>query len=165
MATQTISRPVGRPPLELDWELIDEHLEAGCSGISIARTLKIHADTLYDAIQRKYNMNFTDYSCKFHTVGDDLLKKTQFDKAIGRTKKGDTTLLLHLGRTRLKQTDALPERKEISPNDAQLDDTFTAIKKEGENQKLREEIRQLREELSAFRDQTNPILQRSDEAI
>lgn len=121
---------MARGPIPMDWVKIDEHLEAGCSGLKIAELLDINRDTLYDRIKEKYGMSFTEYSAMKQTCGDDLLKKAQFDKAIGRSRAGDTTLLVRLGSVRLKQVEPPSEKeKELPPTEEllQLQDRYIQL--------------------------------------
>lgn len=93
----------GRPEIPIDWDKVNDLLEADCDGASIARSIGIHPDTLYNRIEEKYKVKYSDYSAYIRQKGCDLLKKAQFDKALGRTDKGDNTLLIWLGKIRLKQ--------------------------------------------------------------
>jgi hypothetical protein len=98
-----IKRPTGRQPAEIDWKLVDDYLEAGCAGTDIAAQLGVYPDTLYERCQKEKGTTFTAYSQQKKQSGDYLLKKAQFDKAIGRTEHGDNTLLIWLGKVRLDQ--------------------------------------------------------------
>lgn len=94
---------MSRPKAEINWKFVDEHLEAGCSGTEIAARLGIHPDTLYDNCEREFNSTFSAYSQQKKQSGEVLLRKAQFDKAIGNTDRGDNTLLIWLGKVRLEQ--------------------------------------------------------------
>lgn len=158
--------PTGRPEKEIDWKRVDELLEAGAEGVEIAGDIGVHQNTFYDRVQKKYGVTFTEYCGPKYSVGNAKLKKAQFDKAIGLTKRGDASLLLHLGRTRLKQVDAQPEKiQETSPNDASLNFAAAYMKAEGEKMSLAKELEQLREEINALKSQANPVVQRSCEEI
>lgn len=95
----------GRQPIPLDWAYIDKSLQACCSGVSIARDLGIHHETLYNRVQDRYGMSFTDYSTKQREKGDDMLRKAQFEKALDK----DNTMLIWLGKNRLRQRDGYTE--------------------------------------------------------
>lgn len=156
----------GRPPIPLDWQKIDEDLEAGCTGVQIAASFGIHRDTLCDRVKDRYGMDFSAYSALKLRAGDDLIRKAQFDKAIGKSKKGDTTLLTFLGRTRLKQVEAQPEKvHEAIPNDSNLNYADAYIKSEADKIEMAREIAKLREEISAFKPKTDTGLFPSNEKI
>ncbi len=102
------SNPLGRPPHKLDWDKIDSLLIAGCSGREIAGNLEINQKTLYEHAVKDKGMSFTDYSDQFYGKGDSILRAKQFKQAID----GDTTLLIWLGKVRLKQK----EEKDLNHN-------------------------------------------------
>lgn len=92
-------REVGRPEKPIDWQRVDELLEAGCSGTEIAPHFNIHPDTLYLQCQKKFGTTFTDYSAERKQKGDSCLKERQYKKAL----KGDNSMLIWLGKIRLGQ--------------------------------------------------------------
>ncbi len=102
---------MGRTKIDIDWELVDQLLAAGCNGMEISATLGICNDTLYRKVEEKFQMTFTAYSIKKKSIGDSLLKKTQFEKANGISNKGDNTLLIWLGKQRLGQKETIEENK------------------------------------------------------
>lgn len=94
-----------RPEAKIDWEKADEMLVAGSPGTEVAAFFGIHADTFYKRVEEKYNMGFSAYLQEKKSKGEALIRLHQFDKALGKTKKGDTQLLMLLGRERLGQKD------------------------------------------------------------
>jgi hypothetical protein len=102
-APKAIKKPAHRPQLLIDWKQVDEYLIAGCPGTKIADALGIHHETLYNRCEQEKGMAFSSYSQQKRTIGDAILQKAQFDKAIGNTEKGDNTLLIWLGKVRLEQ--------------------------------------------------------------
>lgn len=95
--------PPGRPAFEIDWEKVEELLIAGCLGTGIASYLGIAACTLYDRCVTDKGITFTELSQQKRQKGDEILRAHQYAKALGLTDKGDNTLLIWLGKTRLKQ--------------------------------------------------------------
>lgn len=131
-------RSVGRPAAEIDWKLVDEHLEAGCPGTEIAGKLGVGPETLYRHCEQKHNVNFTAYSQQKKLSGDSILRKAQFDKAIGRTDLGDNTLLIWLGKTRLEQRETMSVT--VAP---ETEKNFTNVMSQlDQMQKLRQNILQ-----------------------
>jgi hypothetical protein len=63
----------------------------------------MHYQTFYDRVCLEKGMGFTEYSQQKKEQGNSILRKVQFKKA----SEGDNTLLIWLGKNRLKQ-----ERKE-----------------------------------------------------
>lgn len=93
----------GRPKVEIDWKKVDDLLMAGCLGTGIAAYLGIAPYTLYERCETDNGKSFTQYSQEKKEKGDEILRAHQFAKALGLTDKGDNTLLIWLGKTRLKQ--------------------------------------------------------------
>ena len=89
----------GRPYHEIDWKLVEQGLNAGSTGTRIASYLGIHHDTLYHAVERKYGMNFTEYSAQKRQKGELMLEIKQFQLALS----GDRGMLIWQGKQRLGQ--------------------------------------------------------------
>jgi len=73
---------MSRPKAEIDFDKVDEYLQAQCSGTSIAGILGICPETLYSAVEEKYNLGFSAYSAQKKSEGREVLRKTMWDKAI-----------------------------------------------------------------------------------
>lgn len=98
-----------RPEAVIDWERMDELLEAGCLGSEIAAFFAIHPNTLYLRTTSKYGMSFSEYSQLKKAKGELALREVQFQKATGKSKKGDNTMLIWLGKQRLNQRESIAE--------------------------------------------------------
>lgn len=98
-----------RPEAVIDWERMDELLEAGCLGNEIAAYFAIHPNTIYERTQLKYGMSFSEYSQLKKAKGELALREVQFHKATGKSKKGDNTMLIWLGKQRLNQRESIAE--------------------------------------------------------
>jgi hypothetical protein len=95
----------GRPQKPIDWELLDNLLEAGCSAAEIAPHFHMTDETLCKRVHEHYGMSWTLYSAEKCSKGDSILRAAQYHKAIGNTDKGDNTMMVWLGKNRLKQRD------------------------------------------------------------
>jgi hypothetical protein len=106
---------IGKPKALIEWEMVDSYLEAGCSGRQVASALGISEFTLYDRCVTDKDMPFSQYIQLKSAKGEALLTKTQYDKARGVSDLGDNTLLIWLGKTRLKQKEHQDEviRQEV----------------------------------------------------
>ena len=135
MGRKVTGKPSSRPQKEIDWKKADELMIAGCTGTEIASFFGIHPDTFYIRVEKQYGIGFSAYLQQKKEVGDGLIKAKQFSKALGLTESGDNTLLIWLGKTRLKQRDT--DDKEVSSNDKTIDFTLTLSKKESEISELR----------------------------
>ena len=99
-----------RKPNPIDWSLVENLLQADCSGTQIASYMGISNDTLYERTKKEKGMNFSLYSLKFKQKGDSILKAKQFESAI--TDK-NITMQIWLGKQRLGQR----EKQEITGKD------------------------------------------------
>ena len=97
----------GRKPTKVDWKRVDEYLQAQCKGTAIARMLGIHPETLYDACKRDHLTDFSVYSTQKKELGQELLRRTQYDKALA----GNVTMLIWLGKQYLGQADKVETRE------------------------------------------------------
>jgi len=102
---------MSRPHTPIDWEVVNDMLEAGCPGTEIAPIFSIHPDTFYKRVQEEHGMGFTEYSQAKKCKGEGNLRLAQYLKALGKTKKGDNTLLIWLGKQRLNQKENASEEK------------------------------------------------------
>lgn len=93
------TNPTGRPKAKINWKEIDELLMAGCSATEIADGLGLNYRTLYERCERDNGIKFADYTHNLRTKGVNSLRKKQYDVAM----EGDKTMLVWLGKTRLKQ--------------------------------------------------------------
>lgn len=108
----------GRPPSEIDWKKVEEMLIAGCMGTGIAAYLGISAQTLYDRCLIEKGILFSQFSQEKKEKGDEILRAHQYAKALGLTDKGDNTLLIWLGKTRLKQSEEkVIDTRQVTPVD------------------------------------------------
>lgn len=96
---------MSRPEKPIDWKYVDELLEAGCVGTEIAPHFDLHYNTFYDRVQSTFGIGFTEYAAQKKSKGDSILRHVQFNKA----KEGDNSMLIWLGKNRLKQSDSPQE--------------------------------------------------------
>lgn len=90
---------IGKAIKKVDWDLVDELLEAGCTGVEIAPHFNMHPETFYERVVKEKNMKFSHYAEIKANKGNSLLRKVQYNKALS----GDNTMLVWLGKQRLKQ--------------------------------------------------------------
>jgi hypothetical protein len=121
---------MSRKQKEINWDIVEKRMEAGCNGIEIAAALRIDPDTFYRRFQQHYGKRFVDSSDYFYSGGDSNLKFMQYMKALG----GNINMLTLLGRERLNQG---KEQEKTSPFEDQLELRH-------ENMILRAEIEKLK---------------------
>ena len=90
-----------RPKIQVDWTKVDQLLEAGCDGTEVAAYFGMHEDTFYERVLEQHKVGFTAYKAQKRARGNSLLLGKQFQVAMS----GDKTMLVWLGKQRLKQTD------------------------------------------------------------
>jgi hypothetical protein len=77
----------------------------GSPGTEIADFFGINPNTLYERCVKDNGITFTEFSQPFYAKGSYALRHAQYDKALS----GDNTMLVWLGKCRLKQKDAALE--------------------------------------------------------
>ncbi len=121
---------MGRTPKEINWDIVEKKIEAGCSAKEIYECV-VDSDTFYRRFKEHFGENFADYSARVKNVGPGNIRFTQHMKALA----GNTNMLQLLGRELLGQGKE-PER--ISPYEDSM-----AIRHE--NMILRAELAKLKE--------------------
>ena len=91
--------------VKINWDEVDAMLYAGSPATEIADSLGIHRSNFYKRCIQEKGVDFTTYVQEKRSKGEALLRLAQYRKAIGKTKEGDTALLIHLGKHRLGQID------------------------------------------------------------
>lgn len=99
MGRKPTGRPTGNPKAEIDWDIVDSLLKAGCPGTEIAPHFAIHEDTLYDRCEKERGLPWSAYLRQKRSHGESNLRAKQYQLAL----KGDRTLLIWLGKQRLGQ--------------------------------------------------------------
>lgn len=93
----------GRLKANIDWDIVDRLLIAGCPGTEIAAHFGVHPDTLYIKCQEEKNMGFSHYSQQKKSVGNNMLRQKQFELAM----EGNGSMLIWLGKNKLGQSDVV----------------------------------------------------------
>ena len=97
-------RGPGRPVITIDWSLVNQMAEAGCSGMEIAAHMGIHEQTLYSRCRKKYKEDYSNYSVRKRAKGNALLKVKQYESAV---KDKNITMQIWLGKQRLGQKEKI----------------------------------------------------------
>lgn len=92
---------MSRKRIPIDWKKVDQLLEAGSDGTQVAAYIGINEETLYRRVEEEFEIGFAVYKAQKRAKGDTLLLTKQFQVAMS----GDKTMLVWLGKQRLKQTD------------------------------------------------------------
>lgn len=102
---------MGRQPKEINWDVVERQIEAGCSAKEIYGNL-CDSDTFYKRFKERYGCGFRDYSANGYEAGNGNIRFTQYLRALA----GNTNLLILLGKERLgqgKDVGADPPRDDI----------------------------------------------------
>lgn len=91
----------GRPPAKIDFKIVEKLCTLQCTGDEIASFISVSYDTLQRRVVKVYKMSFADFIEQKRGAGKVSLRRVQFAKAI----KGDTTMLIWLGKQYLGQKD------------------------------------------------------------
>jgi len=106
---------LGRPKIEINWDVVDDLCEVQCTSDEICAALKISEDTLERACKRDKKCLFADYSKQKRRAGFVSLRHKQFEMAMA----GDRTMLIWLGKQYLGQSENIEERrnfeKDVTP--------------------------------------------------
>lgn len=107
---------MARMQKEINWEMVELYIRAGCSQANIARSLFIDADTLRARVKEKYEMDYSVFSAALQSEGKMLIEAKQHKKAM----EGYWPALQWLGKIRCEQRE--PElTNQMANNQAQLD--------------------------------------------
>ena len=121
----------GPKPKEINWEMVEKRLEAGCTQTELCAILRIDANTFNKHFREKYGKYFSEISTEFYSVGDANIRSMQYAKAMN----GNINMLFFLGKERLGQG---KEVERLSPYEDMLE-------LKHDNMKLRAELAELRE--------------------
>jgi len=115
---------MSRKKVQIDWQLVNEMLEAHNSGADIARHLGIHPVTLYERCRKDNKTTFEDLLHKCRAQSMHKLRCAQIECALGTTyvnEHGKTVTVLpnvemlkFLGKQYLGQTDKVESKHTIS---------------------------------------------------
>ena len=92
---------MGRPVIEIDWNLFDSLCAIQCTAKEIAQVLKTSVDTLERNIRRKYKQTFAEHYDEKRQTGFASLRRKQYELAMG----GNTVMCIWLGKQWLGQSD------------------------------------------------------------
>lgn len=100
-----MTKKIGRPNKEIDWNVLDAVLQYGASKLDCADLLNVSEDTVDKKIKQSHKMTFSEYrEKKMGKMRIKLLQK-QYEVAMN----GNVALLIWLGKQHLGQS----EKQEI----------------------------------------------------
>lgn len=102
----------GAPKAKINWKDVDILIMSGCSGAEVAAHYGLNKATIYDRCFKDHGIPYAEYSKQKRSKGNALIKAHRYAKALGKTDKGDNTLLIWLSKVRLKEIE--PRHEEDS---------------------------------------------------
>jgi len=147
---------MARPPKEIDWNVVEKFMEAGCSGIQIAGEFRIRPDTLYIRFKKEYGCSFQDYRVKAEEAGLGKIKLMLYSKALNNNNPGNSNLLMFLAKCKLGYKE--PEQStSLAANQTQIDQSHLIMQ-------LQHELSELKMKLSEnFSSKTDVLEEESQE--
>ena len=113
---------MARPLKEINWEVVEKLIEAGCKGTEIAAKFRIQSDTFYRRFKDEYGLSFQDYHGESHEAGLADLRAMLHAKALNNSAPGNSNILIFLARCRLGMKE--PETTAgLATNQTMLDQT------------------------------------------
>lgn len=85
----------------LDWDKIEELLNADCKTTDIAAAFGVSDDTIRRRCKEDLNIDYTSFCQQKKAEGDNILRNVQYKLA----KEGNVAMLVWLGKQRLGQSD------------------------------------------------------------
>lgn len=97
---------MARPEKPIDWELVEEMIDAQCNGVEIAAYFNVIPQTFYYKFKDHYETDFSSYSPFRSQCGKGAIKLAQYRKALNEDAQGSTQLLIWLGKVMLGQKES-----------------------------------------------------------
>ena len=92
---------IGRPPVDINWDLFETLCGIFCTLPEIAYALKCSEDTIERRAKRKYKIPFAEAYKKFSANGKSSLRREQMKQAL----RGNIPMLIWLGKQYLGQAE------------------------------------------------------------
>ena len=92
---------MARPPKEINWDVVERCVEAGCNGVEIAAKFRVNSDTFYRRFQQEYGIYFQGYQVHTQEAGAADLRRMIHAKALDNKAPGNASVLMFLASRRL----------------------------------------------------------------
>ena len=99
---------LGRPPIIVDWSIVDAMCAIHCTGPEIAAVTGVSEDSLTRKCKQQHKILFAEYIRQKSLKGKASLRRRQWKAA----DAGDRTMLVWLGKQWLEQTDKIEQQTE-----------------------------------------------------
>ena len=129
---------MGRVKKHINWDKVEFFVRSGATQRNIARYLRVDEDTLRERVKRQYGVDYSVFSAELHSEGDLLIEAAQMQKAL----KGNTTMLIWLGKVRLGQKEPEPSTP-MPPAQEDINKDHEIMRLKHENDRLREMVSEI----------------------
>jgi len=117
---------MARPLKEINWDVVDNLIEAGCNGIEIAGYFRIQKCTFYDRFEKEYGVSFQNYHSEPQEGGKAKLRSMLYAKALNNKAPGNADLLKFWAKCELGMKE--PELTSfLANNQTQIDQSHTVM--------------------------------------
>lgn len=96
---------MARPYKEINWDVVEKLMEAGCNAKEICGKFRVDTDTFYSRFKKEFGCGFQDYSAKASEAGVADIRSMLQAKAINNSAPGNITALIFLAKCRLGMTE------------------------------------------------------------
>lgn len=108
-----MTKKIGRPEIELKWDVLDAVLQYGAQLTDCAEFCGCSEDTIQNRIKQEFGLTFTEYRArKLGRTRVSIMKK-QIEKALA----GDTTMLIWVGKNICNQADKISTEVDDTPDE------------------------------------------------
>lgn len=99
---------MGRPPIEIDWRMVDKYLQFQSTNEEIAAWIGCHHDTLCNRCKAEHGVTFSEYSKQKREGGKISLRRAQWQMAMK-----SPAMAIFLGKNYLGQSDKNEVKQEV----------------------------------------------------
>jgi len=96
-----VSKKMGRPRKELEWDTFEKLCELQCTEVEIAGFFECSVDTIERRVKEQYNVTFAELYAQKKGKGKASLRRLQWQTAEG----GNAIMQIFLGKQYLEQRD------------------------------------------------------------
>lgn len=119
----------GRPQKQINWDIVELYIKAGCTQKKICEYLGVCKDTLCLKVKEKYNVEYSSFSSGLRSEGEMLLEAAIWQKALNRKSPGDGQVLIWLSKVKLGYKEPEPHRA-LAENQFEIDQTHRIMQLE-----------------------------------
>jgi len=101
---------MGRPPVQIDWALVDKLCHIHCTKSEIAAVTGVSEDSLERHIKKKFGQTFAAFWEQRAAVGKMSIRRTMFDMAVN---KKDRVMLIWLSKNLMGFAERIEQKSDV----------------------------------------------------